>query len=104
MDTLGTLLVILVALVGAGVYYYNLPDEELNKKIYGERNQNIICPHCQTKGQVHTRKVDKKAGISGAKATAAVLTGGVSILATGLSRKDNLTEAHCCKCESTWTF
>ena len=34
-------------------------------------------------------------GISGAKATGAVLTGGVSVLATGLSRNERTTQAHC---------
>lgn len=64
----------------------------------------LICPHCQTKGSVTTRKVTKKTGISGAKATGAILTGGLSILATGLSRKEDLTEAHCSHCNSTWRF
>ena len=64
----------------------------------------LICPHCQTKGSVTTRKVTKKTGISGAKATGAILTGGLSILATGLSRKEDLTESHCSHCNSTWRF
>lgn len=112
MDVLVFILVVIVVfVVGSCIYYYNLPDEELNKKvakydvkIYGEPNANIICPHCQSQGQVHTKKVDKKVGISGGKATAAILTSGVSLLATGLSRKDSFTQAHCFKCESTWTF
>jgi hypothetical protein len=48
--------------------------------------------------------VSRKAGISGGKATGAILTGGLSLLATGLSRKERLTEAHCDNCGSTWTF
>lgn len=71
---------------------------------HGKPQAELICPHCQTKGHVLTKKVSKKAGISGAKATGAVLTGGVSLLATGLSRKDKLTEAHCVNCDSTWHF
>lgn len=98
------IVVLIVVIVVSCVYYYNLSEEKLDEKIYGKRNLDIICPHCQTKGRVHTKEIDKKVGISGAKATAAVLTGGVSVLATGLSRKDHLTQAHCCKCESTWTF
>jgi hypothetical protein len=98
------LVMFIIVIVGIGIYYYNLPDDKLDEKLYGKRNSDIVCPHCQTKGRVHTKTIDKKVGISGAKASAAVLTGGVSILATGLSRKDHLTEAHCCKCESTWTF
>lgn len=71
---------------------------------HGAPNAQMICPHCQTKGKVLTKTVSKKAGISGAKATGALLTGGLSIVATGLSRKDTLTEAHCANCSSTWHF
>lgn len=71
---------------------------------WGSLNKHIICPHCQTQGKVRTKEVDKKVGISGGKATAAILTGGVSLLATGLSRKSKMTQAHCCHCKSTWFF
>jgi hypothetical protein len=70
----------------------------------GPLNPQMICPHCQSKGTVRTKKVTQKKGISGGKATAAVLTAGVSILATGLSRKEGATEAHCDNCGSTWYF
>ena len=73
-----------------------------------EQHQNLsstmICPHCQAKGTVTTERVEMKKGVSGAKATAAVLTGGFSILATGLSRKEELTRAHCTNCANTWHF
>ena len=64
----------------------------------------LVCPHCQSRGTVRTKRVRQKKGISGGKATAAVLTGGVSLLATGLSRKETQTEAHCSNCGSTWRF
>jgi hypothetical protein len=67
-------------------------------------NVHIVCPHCQTKGQVSTRQVKQKVGVSGAKATGALLTGGLSLLATGLSRKQQVTEARCSKCGSVWHF
>ena len=72
--------------------------------LWGNLNDAYICPHCQTKGFVHTKPVTRKKGISGAKATGAVLTGGLSILATGLSRKEGSTQAHCTNCNSTWDF
>jgi hypothetical protein len=72
--------------------------------IYGPLRPTMVCPHCQQKGSVHTKKVTHKAGVSGGKATAAVLTGGASLLAVGLSRKQDLTEAHCTHCNSTWHF
>ena len=65
---------------------------------------NIICPHCRTKGSVTTQQVKKKVGISGGKATAAVMTCGLSMFATGLSRKNQVTQADCSNCGSTWYF
>ena len=72
--------------------------------LHGLINSEMICPHCQEKGNVRTKPVDRKKGISGAKATGAILTAGVSILATGLSRKERLTQAYCENCGNTWDF
>lgn len=67
-------------------------------------NPHMICPHCNTKGNITTKQEQQKVGVSGGKATAAVLTGGVSLLATGLSRKTDVTRATCATCGNTWTF
>jgi hypothetical protein len=83
------------------------PSERLNYHetlLHGPSNPVLICPHCQEKGRVRTKPVTRKKGISGGKATAAIFTAGVSMLATGLSRKENLTQAHCGNCGSTWEF
>jgi hypothetical protein len=61
-----------------------------------------ICPNCHKKGYVIARTGKKKTGISGAKATGALLTGGLSLLAFGLSKKDVVTEAKCKNCNSVW--
>jgi len=71
---------------------------------WGCINPNLVCPHCQAKGQVHTEQVKLKKGISGGKAVGALFTGGLSLLATGLSRKELTTQAHCDACGSTWHF
>lgn len=71
---------------------------------WGLPNEELICPHCQTKGQVSTKPVERKAGVSGGKVMGGLLTGGISLLATGLSRKQQLTQAHCGNCNSTWDF
>ncbi|HTW45938.1 MAG TPA: hypothetical protein VMD58_10365 [Acidobacteriaceae bacterium] len=71
---------------------------------YGEINPKMICPHCQWMNCVRLKTVKRKKGISGSKATAAVLTGGVSVLATGLSRKEQETQAFCANCKTTWFF
>jgi hypothetical protein len=67
-------------------------------------NAHMICPHCQTKGSVSTERVRMKQGISGAKATGAVLTSGVSVLFPGLSRRQWVTEARCRTCKCEWMF
>ncbi len=71
---------------------------------WGGERPTMVCPHCQERGHVRTKAVTKKAGISGGKATAALLTGGVSLLATGLARKEARTQAHCSHCDTTWLF
>lgn len=71
---------------------------------WGSLNGEMICPHCRNKGQVRSKPVVRSKGISGSKATAAMLTGGLSVFATGLSRKENQTQAHCCACNNTWEF
>lgn len=63
----------------------------------------LVCPHCQTAGGVTRHVVTKKKGISGGKATGAVLTGGVSMLATGLSRKEGANVLSCANCGMEWT-
>jgi hypothetical protein len=71
---------------------------------WGQLNTAMICPHCQTRGTVRTASETRKAGVSGGKATAALLTGGTSLLLTGLSRNQQVTQAHCDNCNSTWNF
>lgn len=65
---------------------------------------NFICPHCKEAGFVFVKNSTKKMGVSGSKATAAILTSGLSLLAVGLSRKEDVTEAHCYNCNSDWHF
>jgi hypothetical protein len=80
--------------------------EEIDADVssYGASNPALLCPHCQNRGSVRTKNITKKIGISGAKATGAVLTGGISVLATGLSQKDQVTQAYCENCGSSWQF
>jgi hypothetical protein len=71
---------------------------------FGPITSQMICPHCAGRNCVRTMNVKRKVGVSGGKATAALLTGGVSLLAVGLSRKEKMTQAHCSNCNSTWSF
>ena len=79
-------------------------EKEKKLKTLGPISPQYICPHCQQKGFVRTIPVKRKKGVSGAKVTGALLTFGVSMLATGLSRKEGLTQAHCGNCSSQWDF
>lgn len=95
---------IVAGLMFAGLFTGVVKPEDLPQKPKPRTNTAMVCPHCQSKGTVTTERVKMKKGVSGTKATAAVLTGGVSILATGLSRKEALTRAHCTSCGNTWHF
>jgi hypothetical protein len=65
---------------------------------------HIVCPHCQTKGNVSATPTTEKQGISGGKATGAILTAGLSLFATGLSKKKKVTQLHCNTCGASWTI
>lgn len=82
---------------------------EKNEELTNQQNSQdfdgkLICPHCHTKGTVTTEKIKQKQGIHGGKATAAVLTAGISLFGTGLSKKNKITKAHCSNCGQTWTY
>ena len=86
-------------------------DEKYNPELFQKQQEqqqlasiNMICPHCQTKGSVITKQIKKKVGVSGGKATAGILTCGLSLFAVGLSRKDIITEAECSNCNSIWHY
>jgi DNA-directed RNA polymerase subunit RPC12/RpoP len=63
----------------------------------------IICPYCKKGGYVNMKSVIRKSGIHGGKATAGVFTGGLSLLVTGLSGKQRVSEYKCCNCNAKWT-
>jgi hypothetical protein len=111
-------LVAVLALVSGGLWliYWRATTPELRRRLAvdaraekaAERARiaaqpaQILCPHCGVRGQVTRRPVRRKRGISGGKATGAVLTGGASMLLTGLSRKESATQMHCGNCGTTW--
>jgi len=72
--------------------------------LYGEVNRNLACPYCQTKGMILVKPMKIKSGISGAKAGGGLMTGGISLLITGISSKKSANQAHCKKCSTTWNF
>lgn len=98
------ILIIALGSIAMIIASINQTPEQRDESLYGFINSAMLCPHCQTIGKVRTKNVTQKKGVSGGKATAALLTGGVSLLATGLSRKENSTQAHCTNCRNTWFF
>lgn len=74
----------------------------LQDSAHGPINPQLVCPHCGKAGHVRAKAAKAKQGISGGKATGAVLTGGISILATGLSRKQRVTACRCDNCLTGW--
>ena len=62
----------------------------------------IICPYCKTSGKVYMATVEKKSGIHGGKATAGIITGGLSLFFTGLSAKQKVNEYKCRNCNAKW--
>ena len=84
-------------------FYLKQRSDDLRQR-FGELSPVMICPHCQLQGKVRTKKVTRKKGVSGSKAAGALLTGGISLLATGLSRKEIETQAHCDNCNNSWYF
>ncbi len=103
--TLIWMLAFFVLVAVGGIYIsVNQTPEEKQKELFGDLNFAMKCPHCDNVGKVRTKRTVQKKGVSGGKATAAVLTGGVSLLATGLSRKEPGTQAYCENCNNTWFF
>ena len=76
-----------------------------SEKLEGfQLSDQIVCPHCRKKGCILIRPAKAKKGISGAKTTGALFTMGLSMFATGLSRKEWVTEAKCKNCRAIWQF
>jgi hypothetical protein len=94
----------LILTIVAILIYNGYRNGEVEHEVRVARDAKIVCPQCHSRGCVTTSIVKLKKGISGAKATGAVLTGGLSLLAVGLSRKEDLTEAECSNCGSVWHF
>jgi len=69
---------------------------------YGIVNSKLKCKYCEEVGSVHYRRVYKKTGFSTGKAVAGLITGGTSILATGLAKKEGVAKFYCGNCEMSW--
>lgn len=70
--------------------------------LFPKANPKIVCKFCGVTGRVTVQDVDRKQGISGGKATGAVLTGGASLLVTGLSKVQGCKQLACGNCGMEW--
>lgn len=94
---------IVAALFAFAIWSSTSSPSAIAKRAERARQQaELVCPHCQTKGSVTSTVVTRKKGISGGKATGAVMTGGASMLATGLSRKEPARRMSCSNCGTSW--
>lgn len=89
-------------IIVAGIKAGNSPEAKARREADAQAQKQIVCPHCNSKGGVTRTAVTKKQGVSGGKATGAVLTGGLSLFATGLSRKQGMTQMACSNCGTKW--
>jgi len=80
-------------------------EQARDQRAGGPLNAALLCPHCGQAGHVHESPTKVKTGISGSKATAALLTGGLTLLTPGigLSRKARAMARACGNCGSKWT-
>ena len=83
--------------------------EELRKELlemskHGKLFPEVVCTFCQTKGKVRVKKGERKEGLSGGKVAGGMLTGGASILVTGIHRKQEIQNATCGNCRQTWSW
>jgi hypothetical protein len=62
----------------------------------------VNCPHCQGIGTVIVEKVKKKKGVSPGKVAGALFTGGISLVGTGLAKKEVVNQLTCTACGISW--
>lgn len=76
----------------------------MDKGLMRTEKTEIECPYCHRHGvRRQVARGRARGGISGGKATMALLTGGVSLLATGLTSHHGVTRLHCEHCGMKWT-
>jgi hypothetical protein len=79
----------------------------------------MICPHCQAKGQITTKTVKRKAGLDGGKVVGFLIGLAASFIFLGVTvailwiclgvfasftLKKKATEANCQNCKAVWSF
>lgn len=76
--------------------------DRIRDQLHRAGDTQLVCPHCQSQGTVTSTTGKAKKGVSGGKATAALLTGGATLVFTGLSRRQAVTIRTCSNCNTKW--
>jgi RecJ-like exonuclease len=104
---MGTFIYFLIFLVIAIFFYSYVSTKEEQEKIkamsleerrnylFGAINIHLICPHCQTKGAVHSMRATRVATSTGK-------VGGILKTDTNSTVTTVVTQHHCDQCNSTW--
>lgn len=72
-------------------------EEVLLIQINGPLNPDLICPHCQTKGQVHSKIYSHTRVVNGK-------VGGILKTDIKINQVESGTMRYCRKCESRWSI
>ena len=70
------------------------PDQRL-AYAFGSKNEHLVCPHCQTKGEVRAKRVSRTVTTTGN-------VGGILKTDTNSQTINHVTQHHCDKCGTTW--
>lgn len=65
----------------------------MHESQYGSKNPNLICPHCQTKGDVRNKLAEE-----------VTTTKVVPIIGNNIRTKKQITQMHCDNCQTTWNI
>lgn len=66
-----------------------------HERFFGPLNEHLVCPHCQTKGLVRVRRMERTV-------TSIGKVGGILKTNTTSHTKAIVTQHHCDQCNSTW--
>lgn len=72
-------------------------EKDIFIEINGEINQELICPHCQTKGFVHSKWYSINRVVDGK-------IGGILKTNVKINKIESGTARYCAKCKSRWTI
>lgn len=72
-------------------------EEKIFIMVYGNLNQELICPHCQTKGVVYTKQYSKDIVTTGK-------IGGIFKTNIKTTTKSWVNQRHCTQCKTTWNI